>query len=63
MKEIKYKIGDKVRVIACHWGHGLKIGSIVEITEVREWNIDYGIGCWSVRNDELEPVNDQEDAK
>lgn len=55
--KMNYGVGDKVRVIAQFYGHGLKIGDEVEITEPRDWNGDYFIGKWLVREDEIEPIN------
>lgn len=56
----KYKVGDKVRVIACECGHCFDIGEVVKITKVcpddyLATNIK-GVS-WYVVNDEVEPID------
>lgn len=46
---MKFKVGDKVKVIAKRHGHEFDIGEIVRIEEVR--NIDYK--CSSLKKNEF----------
>ena len=31
---MKYKVGDKVRIVSCEYGHGFNLGDIVKISKV-----------------------------
>ena len=53
------QVGDKVRITACHWGHGLEIGSIQEIGRVdgeNDYFIYEGKNHWAVGDDEIELI-------
>ena len=58
---MKYKAGDKVKIIASKHGHEFDIGEIVRIAEVYSDNYkaDYldGHDFWWVEDDEIEPAN------
>lgn len=66
MDELRFKVGDKVRVIACRHGHCFDIGHEGKISRKIEhpqqphYQVD---DAWYLSDDELEPINDQEDAK
>lgn len=57
---MKFKAGDKAKVIACKYGHKFNIGEVVTITELKleSWgyecsnNDDY----WCLNDEELEPI-------
>ena len=59
---MKYKEGDKVKIVACKRGHGFDIGEVVRITEVNQVNYraEYldGHDFWLVGDDEIEPANE-----
>ena len=46
---MKFKVGDKVRVIAKRYGHGFNIGEIVKIEEIS----DRDYKCSSLKENEL----------
>ncbi len=56
---MKYKIGDKVKIIAIKTGHGFAIGKVVTITHLATECTDYCAegrdkDCWWLREDEIE---------
>ena len=59
-KTMKYKVNDKVKIVACNHGHGFEIGEFVRITEVTEINYraEYldGHDYWYVEDDEIAPI-------
>lgn len=69
MDELRFKVGDKVRVIACKHGHKFEIGTESEISKIYNENSEFehyevgGEKGWFCANDELESINDQEDEK
>lgn len=60
--ERKLKVGDKCRVVANTCWHGMKIGHESKIDSFA-YNIGYYVEGWAVDDDDVEPINDQEDAK
>ena len=55
---MKYKVGDKVRIVSCEYGHGFNLGDIVKISKVGE--TDYEAikngESWYVDDEEVEPA-------
>ena len=60
IKMIKFKIGDKVRVVACVCGHNIEIGDEVIVERYYNgYNASDGYivtGNWAVEDEELEPA-------
>jgi hypothetical protein len=57
--EMKFKVGDVVKITRELYGHEFTIGDLVTIEEVNEGDGDYEAiaedgECWSVREDEIE---------
>lgn len=53
------KVGDKVKIVACTYGHELEIGSTHDISEVVQedyYRIKYGNVEWAVGDDEIELI-------
>ena len=57
---MRFKVGDKARVVSKKHGHKFNIGEIVTITELYLEDIDYDCSnnndCWFLRDEELEPI-------
>ena len=55
---MKFKIGDKVRIVGNECGHQFKIGEIVTIQDVQrsDYKATNGHDFWFVIDDELEPA-------
>lgn len=62
---MKYKVGDKVRVVSCKGGHKFNLGDIVEIFDVGE--SDYIAtkdgNTWYIYDEEVEPVGTETEEK
>ena len=63
----KFKVGDKVRVTKCLYGHGFDIDEVVEITHHNNHNISHSdYGCenntdsWFLRDTEFELYEEKE---
>lgn len=58
---MKYRVGDKVRIINNINNHDFPIGEVVTISCINEDDQDYRAeshyGYWYVTDEELEPVN------
>lgn len=58
---MKYKVGDKVKIVDCTHGHGYGIGDVVTIFKLDEedqtYQCDSGMG-WFVTSDEIELVDE-----
>ena len=52
---MNYMKGDKVRIIATHYGHGFKIGSKVKIVRVLDFHYraERKGFIWSIKDDEI----------
>ena len=59
--EIKFNIGDKVRVVECLYGHRFEIGEVVAIKSFFKgsYRCCNNKECWSLSEDELEMVNNK----
>lgn len=57
------RVGDKVRIVAEHGGHGFEVGEVVMLTETHEGSFDFraddldGSDYWYVYKDEIEPID------
>lgn len=62
---MKYKVGDKVRIVSCEYGHGFNLGDIVKISKVGE--TDYEAikngESWYVDDEEVEPAATESEEK
>ncbi len=54
---MKYKVGDKIKVISNKSGHGVRLGTFVEIEKLK--NNFYMTTCgWGINDEEIEDVED-----
>ena len=56
---MKFKVGDKVRVIGNHYGHCFDIGTVAEIAEVgeKDYKVQGKDDYWRMKDDELDLVS------
>lgn len=64
---MKYKKGDKVKIAACVFGHGFKIGEVVTIKNIFDTPIDRHYDAisesgkvWSINDSEIEAIKDNQ---
>lgn len=62
---MKYKVGDKVRIVGRKHGHGFNLGDIVEILYVGRYiyKANKNDSVWYIADKEVEPVGTEEENK